>query len=912
MKALKMLAALGCALVALGAPLAHADSAVTQFSFGVSTQAAGAHPDATTKIRFQTGMFEGFPGYSGPSPYPLELLKRVRVDLPPGVLGDLSAFPTCTDVRLEANECGDDSQVGVLKVWIGAEIPSEENKENEEGFFLAPVFNLDHGPGHVGRLAAAIVSGLGIVHINLSLRDSSDYGVTAELGELPSAISPYAAELRLWGDPSAATHDGERASCYSPARGNFTGYGEPEPNCVPKGSPPPRPFMLNPTRCGDPGPVGAIAEFYETPGVENPASASLGSIEGCGTVPFEPSIGATLGGASAGAPTGLGIHLAFGQAGLRQIGGIAASALRAVRVALPEGMTLNPAAASGLVACTDQQMGFGEEHAVECPEASRIGTVVARSPLIDEALEGGVFLGSQLSGDPESGQMFRLFLELANPALGVSVKLPGKIVVGRSGTPIVASFEELPQLPVESVDLQLKEGPRAPLVAPGCGTYPLDASMTPWSGAAPAQVSASLSVGSACGAGGFTPGLRAGVANPVAGASSPFTLTVSGGAGGPNLERIEATLPLGLLAHVGEVPLCPDGAAASGSCGAASQVGSVSVAVGPGELPLVVPQPGRRASAAYLAGSYRGAPYSLVFTVPAEAGPFDLGQVVVRAALRVDPLTAQVSAVSDPLPQALSGVPLRYRQVAIAIDRPGFMVNPTSCAESAVSGLFSAAGGATASAADRFQVGECAALPFKPTLAVRLKGRTRRGGNPQLTATLRQPAGGANLAGASVVLPRSEFLAQQHIKTVCTRVQFAAEACPEASIYGYAEAWSPLLARPLSGPVYLRSNGGERQLPDLVADLHGEIDVTLVGFIDSVKAGKEGSRVRTRFQSIPDAPVSRFVLRMKGGKSSLIENSANLCRTRQSSDVTIRGQNGAAVRLTPRLDVACGRKRASP
>jgi len=297
----------------------------------------------------------------------------------------------------------------------------------------------------------------------------------------------------------------------------------------------------------------------------------------------------------------------------------------------------------------------------------------------------------------------------------------------------------------------------------------------------------------------------------------------------------------------------------------------------------------------------------LVVKVPAQAGPFDLGTVVVRNALRVDPTTTQVTAESDPLPQILLGVPIAYRDVRVEIDRDEFVVNPTSCEERWVTSSLASTLGATANPSARFQIAGCGELGFKPTLALRMSGSTKRAGNPALTATLKAPKGQANIASTTVILPKTVFIDQRHVNGPCTRVQFNADACPASSILGTATAWSPLLDQPLTGPVYFRSNGGERQLPDLVADLDGQIHVVLVGFIDSKKAGKESSLVRTRFANVPDAPVSKFEIKLKGGKKSLIQNSANLCKVKPKAEVKMGGQNGKTNDFAQPIVVRCGK-----
>jgi hypothetical protein len=343
---------------------------------------------------------------------------------------------------------------------------------------------------------------------------------------------------------------------------------------------------------------------------------------------------------------------------------------------------------------------------------------------------------------------------------------------------------------------------------------------------------------------------------------------------------------------------------ASPSCPVASQLGTVTVGAGAGTSPFYV-----NTGKAYLAGPYKGAPISLAIVTPAVAGPFDLGNVLVRTALRVDPQTAQITAVSDPIPTILHGIQLDVRDIRVNIDRSGFTLSPTNCEELGFAGHASSPSGALAPLADRFQAVSCADLGFKPKLSLRLKGSTKRTGHPALTAVLTQPAGQANIKGVSVVLPRSQFIDQSRIGDVCTRPQFAANACPPKSILGTATAYTPLLDQPISGKVYLRANGGERELPDMVAALRGQINIDLVGYIDAVvKKGTETSRIRNTFAMVPDAPVSKFVLKLNSGKKALLENSANLCRVPNKATLKMGGQNGKLLNSAPAVRNDCGKK----
>jgi hypothetical protein len=565
-------------------------------------------------------------------------------------------------------------------------------------------------------------------------------------------------------------------------------------------------------------------------------------------------------------------------------------------------MAVNPSSANGLTGCTPEQIGLDTSDPATCPTSSKVGSVRIDTPLLGNPLEGGVYLATQGSNPFRS--LLALYLVAVEPETGVLVKLAGKVSPDPATGQLTTTFEDTPQVPFERLHLQLKGGPDAPLLLPSaCGTYTARAAMASWAAPDETVVSEpSFTVDRNCAASArFSPGFEAGTADPTAGRFSPFLLRVTRGDGEAGLSRLAATLPEGLLARLAGVPLCPEAEAPTGACPPASRVGGVTVGVGAGPSPLFVPEPGRAPTALYLAGPYEGAPYSLVAVVPAQAGPFDLGTVVVRDALRVDPVSTRVTAESDPLPRILEGIPISYRDLRVEVDRPGFTRNPTSCGAAAVESTLTSTDGRTASPAARFATADCAALAFSPRLSLRLAGPTRRGRFPALTATLRMPAEGqAGLSRVQVTLPHSEFLEQAHIGTVCTRVQYAAHACPARSVYGHARAYTPLLDRPLEGPVYLRSS--DHTLPDLVASLDGPIHVDLAARIDSRHQG-----IRTTFSSLPDAPVTRFVLQMQGGRKGLLVNSRDLCAAGTGrATVAIDAQNGRSHDSRPRPATGCG------
>jgi hypothetical protein len=395
-------------------------------------------------------------------------------------------------------------------------------------------------------------------------------------------------------------------------------------------------------------------------------------------------------------------------------------------------------------------------------------------------------------------------------------------------------------------------------------------------------------------------------------------LKLSRADGSQRLAGIEATLPPGLAAKFAGVGTCSEAQIAqakarekpnmgalekaSPSCPADSELGSVDVAAGAG------PTPFHTQGTAYLAGPYKGAPLSMVIITPAVAGPFDLGAVVVRTALYVDPVSAQGKAVSDPLPQIIEGIPLDVRSIEVKLAREDFTLNPTSCDPMQVAASSLSALGQSTALSSPFQVGGCSSLPFKPKLSLKLKGGTKRTDHPKLIATLKAKPGEANVAKARVKLPPSAFLDQAHIRTVCTRVQFAASACPAGSIYGKAKVTTPIFDYPLAGNVYLRSSS--HKLPDLVVDLRGPdyqpIAVELSGKTDSIKGA-----LRNTFEAVPDAPFETARVELFGGKRGLVINSRNLCAHDYRAEVQLDGQNGKVFDSKPlvRTDCAKGRRR---
>lgn len=884
------LLAVAASLAVMGqASIAHAEFGVTPENFktdlvGPEAGLAGAPADYHIGFKLNTVTTSPFSPPEGTA-------KQADVELPPGLIGDPTEVPSCSMVLINANgtqpRCPADRAVGyaVTKIYIPttkfalnwtSRVYRTDAKADEAAAFAFPVFNTFP------------------IRISVSVDPENGYRITSRALNINEGLPPISTDLTLWGIPQDHTAPGPLTEI------NAGTFGSPQPLSVPRTR-----FLSTPTNCQRSSLDTTLTlTSWQTKQPLAPISSSMPGVTGCEELSFDPSIDVTPENLRAGAPSGYRVELTLPQND-DPYGRLTPSLKDAV-VRLPAGLAISPPQADGLGACSDQQLGLHTAAAAACPDSSKIGSLSIDTPLLEAPLAGSVFLGSQLSSDPESGQMYRIFLVAEGP--GTLIKLSGAIVANRHTGQLTATFNQNPELPFSKLTLNLNGGDRASLVNPTrCGNYTTTASLASWAGQL-VNTAGAFGITQDCGAQSrFAPGFEAGTVDPSAGSFAPFALRVTRADGQQNVSRIDTALPEGLLAKLAGVPPCGDVAAASGSCPFASQIGVATVGTGGGASPLYLPQPGKAPTAVYLAGPYKGAPYSLVVKIPAQAGPFDLGTVAVRSAISVDPITTQVSVQSDPLPQILGGVPIAYRDIRVNVNRPGFMLNPTSCAPMSVAGTVVSALGAAAHASSPFQTVNCERLAFKPKLALRFFGKTNRSAHPRLKATLKAAPGQANIGKAVVLMPKTELLENAHIRTICTRDQWAADSCPKGAIYGYAKAWTPLLDQRLQGPVYLRSNGGARELPDLVADLKGQIDIELVGYIDAVNA-----RLRARFVSVPDAPVSRFVLNMKGGKKGLLVHNTNVCKRKPRATVKFDGQNGKVRDFKPVVKTSCkGKKKRS-
>jgi hypothetical protein len=865
-------------LMALGAvapPLAGASLEFTEAEVmlteknGTYSRQAGAHPNFAFKFALPPG--------------PPEPVRDVEVELPTGMLGNPAPFATCLLSEMFAVKCQPEAQVGKVEIKLA----------NLGGPVNIPLFNLAHGPEVPAQFGFKLLQ---VVATITPLVRPSDYGISAATLKITEVERIEWVRTIFWGVPADPTHDGERYVKGEALTGEVSTSKQPK-----------LPFFSNPTSCPTtPSILTVKGDSWLFPGVYDVrplATDEEGTPfvwEGCENLPFEPSLTPVPGTHRAHSPTGLDVDLTVPPNDGPN--GFSASAVKKSVIEFPQGMTVSPSAVAGLEGCSEAQVGLGNNDPPTCPSGSKIGTVTVDTQLLPDPLEGEVTLAQQNENPFHS--TYALYLLAKGP--GFYLKLPAELNLDKQTGQLRAIFDNLPQLPFENVHVNLRGGPTAPLVTPNtCGDYSIKTEVFPWARPnEPVSDEVPMPINEACEGGGeFNPRLQAGVENPVAGAKSPLTIRVTRQDGEQNLSKIEVTLPKGEIANLKSLEVCPESGAPSGNCPAGSQVGIATTALGTGAFPLFTPQPGKEPTALYLAGEYKGAPYSLITKVPAQAGPFDFGDIVVRTAIDLNPVTAQVIAKSDPLPQILEGVPVAYRDVRIEVKKPDFTVNPTSCEQRYVTTTITSIDGTEAHPSVPTKVGDCGALNFGPKLKFKVAGGTNRGDFQALTAILTTGKKEANMSRVQVALPHAFFLEQGHIGTVCTRVQFAADKCPDASVYGFARAITPLLDKPLEGPVYMRSSNNP--LPDLVADLQGQFDIELAGRIDSENGG-----IRNTFETVPDAPVTKFVLKMKGGKKSLLVNSRNLCKAPARAKVRMVGQNGKRHNERPLVQTSCGKKKA--
>jgi hypothetical protein len=866
---------------------------------GAPETQAGAHPyELSTRIDLANATRVA--PDAGPSDIGIEDLKDVAVDLPLGFLGSALATPTCTFAQLSADiagGCPADTVVGTI-------YSQPDGADSQIGKFGSPakIFNLvpEHGVaaefGFVDALAAPHVLYASVVPT------PAGYVLRTTSPDIPQ-VSLTSIAITFFGNPTAKDGSGTT----------------------------PAALFTNPSSCsGQPlvttihmdswqhqGRIGADG----TPDLSDPnwvsATSSSPPVTGCNKLQFNASMTVQPDTAVADSASGLDFELKVPQS--TDPDTLATPPLKKAVVTLPAGVSVNPAAADGLAACSPAQIALSSAAEPSCPDASKIGTVALQSPLLPGTLTGSIFLASQ--DDNPFHTLLAGYIVVDDPTTGVVIKIPGRLDPDPVTGQITGTFDNNPQFPFSDLKLHFFGGNRGELATPeSCGTFTTTSQLTPWSApdSGPAATpSDTFNIDSGC-VTGFAPTFAAGVTNVQAGASSPFTLSFSRSDTDQNLHGLSVTLPPGLLAKVAGVPLCSDSDANAGTCPGGSQVGSVTSGAGVGPHPLFLP------GKAYLTGPYKGAPYGLAVAVPAVAGPFDLGMVVVRQALNIDPTDAHATAVSDPFPTILQGIPLRIRRVDVKLDRPGFMLNPTSCDPMAITASLTSTGGLTAPVSSRFQVGGCSDLPFAPKLKIGLSGGRSQmtpGKHPSLTATYTQAAGQANTRGVKVALPLSLALDPNNSQHVCDHDAAAAVhggdvPCPASTIVGTATAVTPLLPNPVSGKVYLvqgirfsKTGRKIRTLPTLLLPLRGPDGVALDLRAQSAVVAK---KLVTTFGTVPDAPVSSFKLTITGGRKGILTVTGNktFCAQPKAATVTETAQSGKQNSPTVTLTSPCSKVKA--
>ena len=890
------------------------------FHVSSSTGQAGAHGDLTVLFDF------AHEGVNGPS---FNDGRTTIVTLPSGFIGDKTVVPTCTIAELVGDnavgetgnpECPFASQVGTINFRIHITGPTPEE-------VTVPLYNMEVTSFGVAAEFGFNVAGTVVQVLTASLRPQ-DSRITVTSPNIERIGEARNISVTTWGLPASHIHDPERGlECYSSHHPACAGGGE-------SANIPVKPFLSNPTSC-EPHPVILEANSWENPEFLK-AETEFTPVTECERVPFNPSIEVQPTTRSAESPSGLNVSLLVPQT-WENPSGIATAHLKDTVLALPVGYTVNPSSGSGLGVCTPAQLEretSSSPPGVGCPAESKIGTVEVETPVLTEKLLGSVYVAKPFENPFDS--LLGLYVVIKNAARGVIVKLAGHIEPNPVTGQLVTTFDNNPQVPFSRVTLKLRQGVTSPLVSPPtCGTYISEADLTPWSTPLTAQrLSSPLTIengigGGPCPSGGtppFHPGIVAGTLNNSAGAYSPMNIHITRNDGEQEITRFTSILPPGLTANLTGVPFCPDanieaakhksGAEeqATPSCPAASEIGHSLVGAGVGSVLAYTP------GSVYMAGPYNGAPFSIAAITSAKVGPFDLGTVVVRQALNINPETAVVTVdakASDPIPHIISGIVIHVRDIRVYIDRPQFMINPTNCNPLSFVATVDGAGADPANPADQtpvtvnntFQVANCQNLGFKPNFKVSTSGKTTRRNGASLSVKLTYPktpqGTQTNIAKVKVDLPKQLPSRLSTLQKACPASTFSANpaACSTASRIGQAKATTPILPVPLTGPAYFVSHGGAK-FPELVIVLQGygiTLDLHSETFIN--KTGITSST----FHTIPDNPIGTFELTLPQGPNSALAANTNLCTTTNLKMPTaFTAQNGNTIhQSTPITTTNC-------
>jgi hypothetical protein len=848
---------------------------------------------------------------------------NIRVDVPVGLVPNPTIFPRCPRLMFDAGTCLPDTQIGIEELTV------------KEGPVVArvrvPLYNVEIAPDQVSLFgfrpadAPAVVglaslAGVHPVYIVGGVRDQPsqfgphDEGLYFTIDDAPATPPVLRSKLTFWGVPGDPVHNAQRGqSCVTV----LAPIAAPEACAQPTGPPstvPDIPFLNNPTKCGGVSLITRLSLWshggaFATVDDPTPTIDGKDGPQRCDRVPFGAGIEVVPDTTQPDAPVGPRVRLSTPQQGLQDKDVIATSHVKDVSVTLPPGMTINPSAANGLAACTDSQLAAnpGAVGGDECPEASKVGTVDVKSPLLPDSLTGSAFVGQPLTGD-----MYRLFVTIEGR--GVSVRLKGSVKPDPSTGQLTATFANNPEQPVDTFDIDFEDGPRAPLATPlDCGKKTATGVFTPYSGTAPVNAADSFTIAGACPAS-FALGFGAGTGSSTAGAFTSVTASISRDDRQQFLSGVRVDTPPGLGAIIKKMPQCSSALAARGACPASTRIGTARTRSGAGAEPFPLSGP------VYFTEGYKGAPFGMVVVVRAIAGPYDLGTVVVRQSIFVDPNDAHVTVVSDPLPRILEGVPIRLRAVDVTLDRAKFAYNPTSCGAKPVGATLHSTQGAVDRPSATIATDRCQALRFRPRISMRLTGKRqiKLGKHPGLRVRVTQARGQANIGRARVVLPLSLALDPANAQAICGFEAGLRAKCPAKTRIGRASAISPALNRPVKGPVYFvqgiridpTTGNRIRTLPTLLVKLNGEVRINLRGATNVVRR-----RLVSTFARVPDAPVSRFNMRLKGGKGGILAVATRarkgICaRRKQISQATFTGQNAKRTTLRVKMAKPCPRRRS--
>ena len=886
---------------------------------------AGAHPfQVTGSILLDQGE-DGSSVTGTPDAGPAVPAREVVARLPPGLIANPSAGPRCLAYQFtesvgggEQDQCPYQSAVGVASVTF--------DQGGVTRTLATPVFNIEPEAGEPARFGFYVPLEGVPVFLNTSVRSEEDWGVDLSSSEIPQNSGISGVRVTFWGVAGNALHDDARGwGCLAEARERKDVY--EEAGCVHFEEREPPAFVTLPTSCTSSLASSVEADSWTAPGVFQsfPASEPLQPLTGCGSVPFSPTISTSTTTGSASSPSGFSFDLTYSRAGLTSGTSIAQSNLKDTVVSLPEGLTIDPSAGVGLGACTAAQYAevtLNSPTGAGCSEDSKLGTVEVETPLLFTTVYGSLYV-AQPYANPFKSLIALYVIAKSRAERGVLVKLAGKVTPDPSTGRLTVTFENDPPLQFERFNFHFREGAQAPLISPAtCGTYTTTADLFPYARPeSPLIDTASFQVtsgseGTPCPGNvpPFAPTITAGTLTNHAGTFSPLYVDLSRTDAMQYISSYSTVLPIGLTANLTGVPQCPqaDIETARGktgiqeeqdpSCPEASLIGHSLVGTGVGAILDYVP------GKIYLSGPFRGDPLSVVSITSAVVGPFDLGTVVVRFGLHIDPYTAQVSidpSGSEPIPTIIDGIVTHVRDIKVSIDRSDFTINPTSCDARPISSTLTSSLGQSASTSAPLKAEACNELAFKPTFKTSTNGKTSRANGASLNVKLTMPirlGTQSNIKTVKVELPKQLPSRLETLQQACTEMQFNANpaGCPKASFIGHATVATPILPEPLTGPMIFVSHGGEA-FPSLILVLQGygfTIDIVGSTFIN-----KQGITSST-FKAIPDEPVGDFQLTMPQGKYSALAATTNLCTATHTifvkKKVTIK-RKGHRRRVTRRL-----------